>query len=368
VKAQIVLLAGDGIGPEIVQEARLVLEAIATSHGHAFNFTEKLIGGAAIDATGGALPENTLSACQSADAVLLGAVGGPQWDNPLSPVRPEQGLLGLRQGLRLYANLRPVQIYPSLMDASPLKPEKLQGVDLLVVRELTGGLYFGRPQLRETIDGVTRAVDTLEYTDSEIRRVLRLAFRLAQGRRKLVTSVDKANVLESSRLWRQVATEVGAEFPDVKLEHQLVDSAAMRLISQPQSFDVLVTENMFGDILSDEASVLSGSLGLLPSTSIGDDGHRGLYEPIHGSAPDIAGRGVANPLGTILSAAMLLRHSLKLEAEACLVEQAVAQVIAEGKVTADLGGSASTREVGERVIHHLQHDSSREKTDATAAG
>ena len=259
------------------------------------------------------MPEATLKACQGAQAVLLGAVGGPKWDDPQAKTRPEQGLLAIRKGLGLYANLRPVKAIPSLAKLSPLKPERVAGVDFIVIRELTGGLYFGLPKGRSaTPEGGEQAVDTLIYTEVEIRRIVRLAFVLARGRRKLVTSIDKANVLESSRLWRKIAIEVAKEFPDVKLEHQLVDSAAMRLITHAAQFDVIVTENMFGDILTDEAAVLVGSLGLLPSASLGE-GKLGLYEPIHGSAPDIAGKGIANPTGTILSAAMLLRHSLGLE-------------------------------------------------------
>jgi 3-isopropylmalate dehydrogenase len=343
-RATIVLLPGDGIGPEVVAQGRRVLERIAARFGHAFTFTEQLIGGAAIDATGEALPHQTLAACERADAVLLGAVGGPKWDDPRAKVRPEQGLLGLRRALGLYANLRPVRVHPALVASSPLKAERLEGVDVLFVRELTGGLYFGQPRLRERVGDKTRAVDTLEYTDHEIRRVVQLAFRLAQGRRKLVTSVDKANVLESSRLWREVASAVGGEHPGVTLEHQLVDSCAMRLITAPRSFDVVVTENMFGDILTDEAAVLAGSLGLLPSASLGD-GSRGVYEPIHGSAPDIAGRGMANPLGTISSVAMLLRHSFGLEEEARAVEGAVDAAIAGGARTADM--SPPTRPTSE---------------------
>jgi 3-isopropylmalate dehydrogenase len=352
ISARIVLLPGDGIGPEVVAEGRRVLEQVARCFGHVFGFEEHPVGGAAIDATGQPLPDATLQGCQTADAVLLGAVGGPRWDDPRARVRPEQGLLALRQELGLYANLRPVRVHPGLEGFSPLKQQRLKGVDLVVVRELTGGLYFGRPRLRARVNGVRRAVDTLEYKDYEIRRVVELAFQLARGRRRLVTSVDKANVLESSRLWREVASEVASERPEITLEHQLVDSAAMRLVSQPGSFDVVVTENMFGDILTDEAGVLSGSLGVLPSASLGE-GSRGLYEPIHGSAPDIAGRGVANPLGTILSAAMLLRHSLGLEAEAREVERAVAEVIASGARTPDLGGASSTREVGRLVVEGI---------------
>jgi len=351
-KANIVLLPGDGIGPEVVTEARLVLAAVAGSFGHDFTFTEHLIGGAAIDDFGDPLPGATLDACRAASAVLLGAVGGPRWDDPRAKTRPEKGLLGLRKGLELFANLRPVRIHPALVAASPLKAERLAGVDILVVRELTGGLYFAEPRFRETVGDKRRAVDTLAYDEVEIRRLVHLGFRLAEGRRKLVTSVDKANVLESSRLWREVAVEVGREFPAVRLEHQLVDSAAMRLVTHAAAFDVLVTENMFGDILSDEAGVLAGSLGMLPSASLGE-GTLGVYEPIHGSAPDIAGKGIANPIGTILSAAMLLRHSLGLEAEAIAVEAAVHEVIDEGARTADIafGGAKvmSTREMGSAV-------------------
>ena len=354
-KANIVLLAGDGIGPEVVGEGRRVLERVAVRFGHEFVFSEQLLGGVAIDATGEALPSQTLQSCESADAILLGAVGGPKWDDPRAKVRPEQGLLGVRRALGLYANLRPVRVHPALASSSPLKAERIEGVDILFVRELTGGLYFGKPRFRETLNGKTRAVDTLEYTDEEIRRVVRLAMRLAAGRRKLVTSVDKANVLESSRLWREVAMEVARETPSVRLEHQLVDSAAMRLVTSPKAFDVVVTENMFGDILTDEAAVIAGSLGLLPSASLGD-GTRGLYEPIHGSAPDIAGMGVANPIGTIMSTAMLLRHSLGLEEEARAVERAVDAAITAGARTKDMGPSArtmTTREMGTAVLQEL---------------
>ena len=333
----IVLLPGDGIGPEVVPAAVQVLEAAASSSGHTFTFSEYLIGGCAIDAQRTPLADETLAACQAADAVLLGAVGGPKWDDPQAKVRPEQGLLRLRKGLGVFANLRPVRVHPSLLAASPLKPEKLAGVDLLVVRELTGGLYFGQPKGRELVDGHRKAVDTLAYTDFEIQRVVDLAFRLASRRRKKVASVDKANVLESSRLWRQVAIEVSATYPEVALEHVLVDTASMRLVTNPAAFDVMVTENMFGDILTDEASVLAGSMGLLPSASIGDGGP-GLYEPIHGSAPDIAGKGIANPIGTILSAALLLRYSLHLETEAARIETAVDRALTEGCRTAELGG------------------------------
>jgi 3-isopropylmalate dehydrogenase len=354
-KAKLVLLEGDGIGPEIVAEARRVLERVAGHFGHELSFSSHLIGGAAIDATGEPLPAATVTACEQADAVLLGAVGGPKWDDPKAKVRPEQGLLGIRRALGLYANLRPVRVHPLLSSASPLKADRLEGVDILFVRELTGGIYFGKPRLREQVNGVTRAVDTLEYTDVEIRRVVRLAVKLAEGRRKLVTSVDKANVLESSRLWREIAMQIAAETPSVRIEHQLVDSCAMKLVTGPKWFDVVVTENMFGDILTDEAAVLSGTLGLLPSASLGD-GTRGLYEPIHGSAPDIAGKGIANPLGTILSAAMLLRHSLRLEAEALAVEKAVDAAIAAGARTADMGADAkplTTRAMGDAVCDRI---------------
>jgi 3-isopropylmalate dehydrogenase len=351
-KATIVLLPGDGIGPEVVHEARVVLELVAARFGHQLSFGEYLIGGAAIDATGEALPGTTLAAARHADAVLLGAVGGPKWDNPKAAVRPEQGLLKIRKALGLYANLRPVRVHPALAHVSPLKADRVQDVDVLFVRELTGGLYFGWPKFRE--DGVVhrRAVDTLEYREDEIRRIVALAFRLARGRKKRVTSVDKANVLESSRLWREVALEVAAGHPDVTLEHQLVDSCAMRLITHARSFDVVVTENMFGDILTDEAAVLAGSLGLLPSASLGD-GRCGLYEPIHGSAPDIAGQGVANPIGTILSAALLLRHSLGLPAEAEAIERAVDEVIAAGARTADMVASPAEKPISTSHLGRL---------------
>ncbi|HEU5059495.1 MAG TPA: 3-isopropylmalate dehydrogenase [Kofleriaceae bacterium] len=350
-RASIALLPGDGIGPEVVGAARAVLEQVAARGGHSFEFSESLVGGCAIDETGNPLPDQTLAACRAADAALLGAVGGPRWDDPRAAVRPEQGLLALRRELGLYANLRPVRVSPHLVAASPLRPERLVGVDILFVRELTGGLYFGK-RGRERIEGGERAFDTMVYTDGEVRRVVELAFRLAAGRRRAVTSVDKANVLESSRLWRRVAVEVAARHPDVSLEHQLVDSCAMRIVSAPASFDVVVTENMFGDILTDEAAVLPGSLGVLPSASLGE-GSFGLYEPIHGSAPDIAGRGLANPIGTVLSAAMLLRHSLGLADEAALVEAAVERALAGGARTGDLGGTLGTAAMVEAIIAGL---------------
>ena len=348
----ITLLPGDGIGPEVVGEATRVLDVIASRFGHTFHFKERLMGGCSIDKYGSSLTDETLADCQSADAVLLGAVGGPKWDDPNAKDRPERGLLALRKGLGVFANLRPVKVHPALIDASPLKPEKLEGVDILVVRELTGGLYFGQPKMREIKDGRERAVDTLEYYDYEICRVLELAFNLARGRKKKVTSVDKANVLESSRLWRQLATQVGKDNPDVELEHMLVDTAAMRLITGPAWMDVVVTENMFGDILTDEASVLAGSMGMLPSASLSEAGV-GLYEPIHGSAPDIAGKGIANPVGTILSCALLLRYSLKLEAEAMSIEKAVDETITSGARTADLGGTLTTRLMTDEIINRI---------------
>jgi 3-isopropylmalate dehydrogenase len=359
---RITLLPGDGIGPEVVAEAVRVLDVIASKYNHTFSFQERLMGGCSIDKYGSSLTDETLADCKASDSVLLGAVGGPKWDDPSAKDRPERGLLALRKGLGVFANLRPVKVHPALMEWSPLKPEKLQGVDILVLRELTGGLYFGFPKGRDVKDGRERAVDTLEYYDYEIKRIMELAFDLAKGRKKKVTSVDKANVLESSRLWRQIATKTGNENPDVQLEHMLVDTASMKLITAPASMDVVVTENMFGDILTDEASVLAGSMGMLPSASLGESpvglSHEasvmGLYEPIHGSAPDIAGKGIANPIGTILSAAMMLRHSLKLESEACAIEKAVEQTISDGARTADIGGKLSTRQMADEIIQRLQ--------------
>ncbi|HSN73431.1 MAG TPA: 3-isopropylmalate dehydrogenase [Steroidobacteraceae bacterium] len=350
-KATIAVLAGDGIGPEVTSEAVKVLGAVAKRHGHEFAFDEQPIGGAALDVAGTPLPEATLAACQAADAVLLGAVGGPNWDGVEPKRRPEQGLLALRKALGLFANLRPVHLHSALLDASPLRPEVIAGTDIVVVRELTGGIYFG--EKTRTDD---RASDLCTYTTEEIERVARVAGHLARGRRKSIVSVDKANVLETSRLWREVVSRViTTEFADVHLEHMLVDAAAMHLLRRPTSFDVLLTENMFGDILTDEASMLAGSLGLLPSASLGE-GRRGLYEPIHGSAPDIAGRHLANPYGTILSAAMLLRHSLDLPDCALLVERAVAAMIEDGIRTADLcagGRTSSTSEAGDAVARFI---------------
>ena len=354
--ALIAVLPGDGIGPEVTAEATRVLGAVAGRWGHAFELGEAPLGGCAIDATGTPLPDATLDLCRAADAVLLGAVGGPRWDRPGTRARPEQGLLGLRKALGLYANLRPVRVHPALRAASPLRPERLEDVDLLVVRELTGGIYFGDKRRERLEDGGERATDVCAYDTAEIERVVRAAATLAAGRRGRLTSVDKANVLETSRLWREVASRLVAdEFPEIALDHVLVDACAMHLLRRPADFDVIVTENMFGDILTDEASMLAGSIGVLPSASLGDPvpgraTRPGLYEPIHGSAPDIAGRGEANPLGAILSAAMLLRHSLGLHDEAAAVEAAVGAVIEEGVLTRDLAAAAApTDQVGAAV-------------------
>jgi 3-isopropylmalate dehydrogenase len=333
-------IPGDGVGPDVLGAGRRALEAAAAAFGFALEWTELTVGGAGIDAYGVAIRPEDVAACAAADAVYLGAVGGPKWDDPTSTVRPEQALFALRGGLGLFANLRPVTIHPRLTASSPLRPELLEGVDLLIIRELTGGLYFGARMEASGDAGNRAASDTLPYADSEIERVVRVAFELARGRRSKVTSVDKANVLATSRLWRRVAVEVGADFPDVQLNHQLVDSCAMQLVKWPAAFDVLVTENLFGDILSDEASVLAGSLGMLPSASVGNrrtaHGLHGLYEPIHGSAPDIAGRDLANPIGTILSGAMLLRWSLGQADAAAALEAAVSRAIDDGYRTADL--------------------------------
>jgi 3-isopropylmalate dehydrogenase len=351
-KASITVLAGDGIGPEVAAEGVRCLQAIAQRFGHQFTLTPQPFGGAAIELTGEPLPQSTLDSCLAADAILLGAIGGPKWSAPDARVRPETGLLGLRKALGTFANLRPVTIHPALRGASTLRPEVLEGVDLMFVRELTGGIYFGA----KTRDA-NKATDLCTYTVAEVERVTRVACRLARARRGKVTSIDKSNVLETSRLWREVCQRVvSQEFPDIQLEHMLVDAAAMHLIKRPRDFDVLLTENMFGDILTDEASMLAGSLGLLPSASLGE-GSRGLYEPIHGSAPDIAGQGIANPYGTIMSVALLLRHSLKLDEEAARVEKAVAQALTDGAWTPDiaLAGArrVSTREAGDAVMANL---------------
>ncbi|MEZ5475601.1 MAG: 3-isopropylmalate dehydrogenase [Steroidobacteraceae bacterium] len=349
--ARIAVLGGDGIGPEVVAEAQRCLQAVAARGKHKIDFDAQPFGGAAIDLAGDPLPPATLAACLAADGVLLGAIGGPKW-GPAAPVRPEPGLLRLRRELGVYANIRPIKLHPQLRDASVIKSELLEGVDLVFARELTGGIYFG-----EKSRSATQATDVCTYTVTEIERITRVAGRLATARRRHVTSIDKSNVLETSRLWREVAERViSTEFPDVRLEHMLVDAAAMHLIKRPRDFDVLLTENMFGDILTDEAAMLASSLGVLPSASLGD-GKRGLYEPIHGSAPDIAGRGIANPVGTILSAALLLEHSLGWVAEARALEAAVAAAIGRGARTADIATPGatflSTREMGDAVLAAL---------------
>ncbi len=363
---RIAVLAGDGIGPEVTAAARVALETVAALYDRRFAYEEGLVGGAAIDATGEPLPAATLEVCRRSDAILFGAIGMPKYDDPALQVRPEQGLLGLRKALGLFANLRPVKALAALVPSSPLKAEIVSGVDLLVVRELTGGIYFGKPSRRWTTARGRRAVDTLPYREEEIARVVRLACALARGRRGLVTSVDKANVLNTSRLWREVATEIAGEADGIRLEHVLVDACAMHLINNPRRFDVIVTENLFGDILTDEASVLAGALGVLPSASL--NGRRperpdspavqfGMYEPIHGSAPDIAGQDRANPLGAILSAAMLLRLSCGLEDEAAAIERAVEATLDGGLRTADTAQDGTrvvgTREMGEAVAREI---------------
>jgi 3-isopropylmalate dehydrogenase len=352
VRALIAVLPGDGVGPEVIAEAVRCLQTIADRFDHQLELTQALFGGVAIDVHGDPLPRATLELCRRADAVLLGAIGGPKWSDPNAPLRPEQGLLGLRRELGLYANLRPVVPNARLLDASPLKPELLRDVDIMVVRELTGGIYFGKKTRTPSA-----ASDLCEYTQDEVVRIVRVAGRLAMARRRRLVSVDKANVLETSRLWRSVTEELlRAEFPQVTFEHMLVDAAAMHLLRRPRDFDVIVTENMFGDILTDEASMLAGSMGLLPSASLGE-GRRGLYEPIHGSAPDIAGQGVANPFAAILSAALLLRHSLGLEEEASVLESAVNRAIDAGARTRDLAmpgeKSLRTREATDAVLAAL---------------
>jgi 3-isopropylmalate dehydrogenase len=361
---KILVLKGDGIGPEVVGEALQVLKTVAREAAIDLEFKDGVIGGHAIDAHGTPLPDEVLKHAQDADAILLGAVGGPKWDNPNANQRPEQALLGLRKALGLFANLRPVRAVKELLGSSPLKPDLINGVDLVVIRELTGGIYYGQPSEKRRGKHGREAVDTCFYNEHEIARVLRFGFELARERRKKLTSVDKANVMSSSRLWREVAVELSNEYKDVAFESQLVDSMAMYLIRRPKDFDVIVTENMFGDILTDEASVLAGSMGLLPSASLGEElnsaGFRvGLFEPIHGSAPDIAGRDEANPLAAILSAAMLLEHSLGLRAEAELITQAVEAVLKEGHRTRDLG-AAGTKFIGCKAMGRLV----REKLEA----
>jgi 3-isopropylmalate dehydrogenase len=352
VQANVVLLPGDGIGPEVVGQAERVLQTIGRRFGHQFHCTRQPIGGCAIDATGDALPEATLRACQQSDAVLLGAVGGPKWDDPRAKTRPEAGLLKIRKELGLFANLRPIVPFPQLVDASPLKRHIVEGVDILFFRELTGGIYFG-PSGRRQVDGVEQAYSEMVYRVDEVERIVRLAAAAARRRRNKVTSVDKANVLEVSRLWREVAARVMQdEFPDVQYEVVLVDAMAMHLIARPADFDVIVTGNLFGDILTDEASMLPGSMGMLPSASLGASGP-GLYEPIHGSAPTLAGKDVANPLATVLATAMLLRYSLQLEDEARAVEAAVHHVLDAGHRTADIAGSGpsiGTTKMGDYVV------------------
>jgi 3-isopropylmalate dehydrogenase len=360
--ATIVVLAGDGIGPEVVAEGKKILNAVAEKFGHTFQFNDQLMGGRAIDELGTSLPDATIAACKTADAVLLGAVGGPKWDNPNAKDRPERGLLGLRKALNLFANLRPVKLNQQLISASTIKEEVLTGTDMLVIRELTGGVYFGAR--KEAGEEGYEAYDTMIYTRPEIERVVRLAADAARLRRKKLVSVDKANVLASSRLWRRVASEVLKDYPDLQVEHVLVDAMAMHLIRRPASFDVIVAENLFGDILTDEAAMLAGSMGMLPSASLGDlmNSHNlplGLYEPIHGSAPDIAGQSIANPLATILSTAMLVRHSLGLEQEAAAIEAAVDAVLAEGVRTKDIADTGTevvgTQVMGELVMEKLLH-------------
>jgi 3-isopropylmalate dehydrogenase len=349
---RIAILPGDGIGREVIAEAEKVLRAVGRRFGRRFSIEHALVGGAAMDVTGNPLPAATLALCQASDAVLFGAAGAPRYDDPQAQVRPEQALLRLRKALGLFANLRPVRVHPALVGASPLRPELVRGADLIVVRELTGGIYFGQPR----VEGSERAVDTMVYTRAEVERIAHLAFRIARGRRCRVTSVDKANVLACSRLWRGTVEAVAQDYPDVALEHLLVDAATMHLIKRPRDFDIILTGNQFGDILSDETSVLTGSMGMLPSASLGE-GRFGLYEPIHGSAPDIARQGIANPLAAILCVAMLLRHSLGMEAGAQAVEAAVAAVLDAGHRTADLATPdqtpLTTAEMGNLVVAAL---------------
>jgi 3-isopropylmalate dehydrogenase len=362
VKFNIAALPGDGIGPEVMDEAVKVLETIGKKYGHQFSFKHGLVGGASIDKTGSALTDETMAMCKKSDAVLLAAVGGPKWDDPSAKTRPEDGLLALRKGLGLFANLRPVKVYPQLIDATNLKPEVVKGVDVIVIRELTGGLYFGKPKKTWTTSRGRKAVDSMVYSEQEIERIVRVGFELARGRKKKLVSVDKANVLESSRLWRTIAVEVSKKYPDVELEHMLVDSCAMRLIQNPRYLDVVVTENTFGDILTDEASMLAGSMGMLPSASLAGVPREGtatlgMYEPIHGSAPKHTGQNDINPLATILSAAMMLRYSLTLSKEADAVEKAVEAVLNDGYRTYDIMADGKkkvgTREMGDLVTKRI---------------
>lgn len=357
----IAVLSGDGIGPEVIAEAVKVLQAIGKRFGHRFRLHEGLLGGCAIDASGTALSQETLDMCEKCDAVLLGAVGGPKWDDPQAAVHPEDGLLALRKGLGLFANLRPVKVLPMLVNSTSLKPETVEGVDLLVVRELTGGLYFGQPKKQWQTPEGRQAVDTLAYSEAEIERILRVGFELACVRRNKLTSVDKANVLQSSRLWRQIATEMSALYPGVELQHMLVDACAMRLIQRPAEFDVLVTENMFGDILTDEASMLAGSMGMLPSASLAGlpkGKVLGLYEPIHGSAPRRAGQNLANPIASILSVAMMFRYSFGLEAEAQAIENAILRILEQDYRTYDImferKTKVGTKEMGNLIVQRIK--------------
>tara|TARA_Y100000588_G_scaffold113159_2_gene124201 strand:+ start:1718 stop:2815 length:1098 start_codon:yes stop_codon:yes gene_type:complete len=361
----IAVLPGDGIGPEVISEAVKVLKVIGTRFGHEFNLQYGLIGGSAIDETGSALPDESANLCSKSDGILYGAVGGPKWDGPDIPVRPEDGILTVRKTLDLFANIRPVKGYRSIADSSPIKPELLENVDMLILRELTGGLYFSKPKKRWETSRGRRGVDTLRYSEEEIERIVRVGFELASRRKKLLTSVDKANVLESSRLWREVATEISDDYPDVELEHIYVDNLSVQIIRNPSHYDVIVAENTFGDIISDEAAVLAGSLGMLPSASLSgyppdidtNNMSSNLYEPIHGSAPDIAGQGIANPIGTILSMAMMLRLSFGLEDEASNVEISVEQVLSEGYRTSDISPNNSnvvnTQKMGDLIAMRI---------------
>ena len=362
-KFKLAVLPGDGVGPELMDEQVKIAEAVGKHFGHSFELQYGLIGGIAIDKEGTALSDDTLQMCRKMDAVTMISVGGPKWDDPAANVRPEDGLLALRKGLGVFANIRPVVTYEEMVDATPLKPSVVRGTDMIVVRELTGGLYFGRPKRQWSSSRGRKAVDSMTYSDHEIERIVRVGFELARKRRKKLTSVDKANVLQSSRLWRQVTNEVAEDYPDVKLEHMLVDTASMRLIQSPTQFDVMVTENTFGDILTDEASVLAGSMGMLPSASLAAipvDGKRsfGFYEPIHGSAPDIAGQGIVNPIASILSFAMLMRYSLGLPLEADLIEKIVRDIIKEGYRTPDIMSDGmkkvSTKEMGNLIAGRIQ--------------
>lgn len=353
---KIAVIPGDGIGPEVIEETVKVLDRIGINFGHTFKYEYLLAGGCAIDEKGTPLPSETLEVCRNSDSVLLGAVGGPKWDIPTAKIRPEQALLGLRGGLNLYCNLRPALLYAPLKEASPLKSSIIgDGIDICVVRELTGGIYFGQRGIEE-VDGVKSAYDTERYNVNEVKRIAKIGFETAMKRNKNLTSVDKANILESSRLWRSVVDEMSKDYPEVKVSHLYIDNAAMQLVRDPKQFDVIVTSNMFGDILSDEASMITGSIGMLPSASLGD-GKLGMYEPIHGSAPDIAGKGIANPLATILSSAMMLRHSFGLEEEAKLIEKSVVSVLEEGYRTGDIMSEGmklvGTKEIGQLVLDKI---------------